>query len=277
MDIKDILLFLRAAAPAPAALQVATQLAHDHRAFVQACCLMEEPPLEPADCYAIGPTAVGEVLDRRSQALRTLSEPSRQAFQDVLACAGSGGVWTLATPDEAADISALRARFADLVILGRAASTREPDRRLAEALVLLGGAPCLLLPESDATPNGFGRIVVAWNRSQQAKRALDDGLALLKSAAAVQVVTVDETDAEPDDLGVDVVLARLAHHGIRAEARRLKRHGDVAKALLGACHAFGADLLVLGAYGHGRVAEAVLGGVTRTLLARAPLPILMSH
>ncbi len=277
MDIKDILLFLRPGEPFAPVLSAAASLAKAHGAFVQGCCLMPEPPLDPADCYAIGPKAAGGVLLEIDRAAEAISAPAEAAFRQAILDKGIAGDWALSVLGEPAAATILRARTADIAIMRR--PSRGHGGELAEILLMSGGAPCLFVPDAAPEPGRFDRIVLAWNGSRQSKRALDEGLTLMKSASAVQVVSVGATAWAASACGPDAVLTHLGRHGVKAEAKRApaSSSGDVADALIAACDAFGADLLVMGAYGHARAAEAVLGGATRALLSRGRAPVLMSR
>ncbi len=276
MPLKDIMLFLRAGEPSIPALSVAASIARRHDAFISACCLVQAPEAEAADCYAIGPAAVSDVLQRLDLALASSVKDCHDAFVEVLGVEAPC-VWCLSPPDEEAARSAGRARLADLAILGRSPRNEGADRALAEALALHSGAPCLIVPEAYSGGARLDRIVLGWNGSAEAKRAMEDGLDLLKHASAVDVVTVGELAPDRQEHDAEAVVAHLARHGIKARAHRVQHQADTAAALLHCCETLGASLLVVGAYSHARVAEAVLGGVTRTLLAHCPLPVLLSR
>ena len=100
MDIKDILLFLKAGAPCEASLEVAARLAREHDGQVVGVCLFEDPDPPIADGYAIGPNAVGEVLERRRARILDLAAPAEAAFERIVARRGLSAGWTLGEPDE---------------------------------------------------------------------------------------------------------------------------------------------------------------------------------
>ncbi len=204
--------------------------------------------------------------------------------------------------DEPATGLNLMARHADLVIVGQLAPNgRGPD---IPAEVLAGsGKPVLVLPvtartsatiavtrDGVASPGGLapGRhILAAWNASREAGRALQDALPLLRRADSVTVAIFDG-DTRPGVFGDppgSEVLAWLERHGVVAsvvlgQSERqglLKRPGNVAEQLLAVAGERDCDLLVMGAYGHSRFRETLLGGVTRSVLDAMTLPVLMSH
>jgi len=121
---------------------------------------------------------------------------------------------------------------------------------------------------------------VAWNATRESIRAVADALPLLVKAEAVEVLVVDHQrrpEGHGQEPGADIA-RHLAHHGAHVEVRRLSSGGkDVGRLLLSQAAAFGADLLVMGAYGHTQLREWMFGGVTRTVLYEAGLPVLMSR
>jgi len=204
--------------------------------------------------------------------------------------------------DEASAGLNLLARHADLVIVGQLdPNGRGPD---VPAEVLVGsGKPVLVLPfaartspaisvtrdgvASPGAPAPARHILVAWNASREAGRALQDALPLLRRADSVTVAIFDG-EARPgvfgDPPGTEV-LAWLERHGVMAtlalgQSERqglLKRAGNVGEQLLAVAAERDCDLMVMGAYGHSRFRETLLGGVTRSMLDAMTLPLLMSH
>jgi nucleotide-binding universal stress UspA family protein len=175
------------------------------------------------------------------------------------------------------------ARYADLVVLGQ----NDPDEaktasaaRVAELVPLTSGKPCLVVPYTKG-PSGFGdNILVAWDGSREASRAVADAMPLLRAAKQVTVAQIQAAPGDPFAGGLDLnaFSAHLARHGIALETRTEATEGrSVAQALLSLAASFSADLIVMGAYGHTRLRELILGGVTQEVLARMTIPVLMSH
>lgn len=171
------------------------------------------------------------------------------------------------------------ARCTDLVLV----SQHDPDdprcraSGLAAHVALTSGVPVLVLPTGlNAEPLGDDfaqRIVVAWNGSREGVRALHDALPLITRAEAVHILSINDDGSEPA-----AVCAHLARHGVHATSHRRGNDGrDIGEALLEESSGLGANLIVLGAYGHSRLREFVLGGVTRELLLDSPVPLLLSH
>jgi len=178
------------------------------------------------------------------------------------------------------DETVRRAHLADLVVLGRPETAAdEPTPTTLNAVLFESGRPLLVAPPALATLPlpALGRTVaVAWNDSAEATRALTAALPLLARAAVVVVLTA-ATESLPAATA-SAVVDYLALHGIAARVGTVgEDSGPVGASLLDAAMAAGADLLVMGAYTHGRLYELILGGVTRHVLDRAAIPLLMAH
>jgi nucleotide-binding universal stress UspA family protein len=178
----------------------------------------------------------------------------------------------------------LQARYCDLVVLGQ----HDPDdtesstpAALAHGVILGCGVPVLMVPYARAAGGIGTRALVSWTASQQAVRAAHYALPLLERASRVDVAVFDPDQlpsawrAVPDQQ----VLAWLGRHGIAANVLRRVTASDIdiGNALLSMASDQNADLLVMGAYGHTRLREILLGGVTRQILKSMTLPVLMAH
>lgn len=180
-----------------------------------------------------------------------------------------------------AELVAQRARFADLVVLARPyGNDQGPEAEaVVEAAMFEGQAPVLVLPAkglATATPK---TIVIAWNQSREAMNAVRRALPLLKSADLVDITVVDPPSHGPERSDPGGLLCQmLVRHGVRAEvsvlAKTLPRVSDVLARHL---RDRNADMMVMGAYGHSRFREAILGGATRNMLEQAEVPVLMAH
>jgi nucleotide-binding universal stress UspA family protein len=183
---------------------------------------------------------------------------------------------------DAADVFIQHARHADLTILSQA----DPEEMSAlrgqfTADVLMGsGRPAIVIPYIGPAPTLGQRILIAWDGGREATRAVNDALPLLKRAQAVTVLSVNpdvSSNGDRRDPGADISL-HLARHGVNVTAARtVAREISVGDVILADIADNGIDLLVMGAYGHSRLRELVLGGVTRHLLEHMTAPVLMSH
>jgi nucleotide-binding universal stress UspA family protein len=186
-----------------------------------------------------------------------------------------------ASSRDALDAMRVSARYSDLVILGQNDSDNDlsgVSRELVDDLVLSAGRPVLIVPYAGKFRRVGRRVLIAWNAGQEAARAVTDALPLLARAEAVEVTAFEPQTADHGDIpGADISLF-LARHGVKVTAAQQRGEGiDVGSQILSRAADFDADLIVMGAYGHARLRQLVLGGVTRTLLESMTVPVLMSH
>ena len=175
---------------------------------------------------------------------------------------------------EIPDLLVEYARLRDLTILPASS-----DQWYAELVLFGSGRPTMILPENPKRrPFQLGTVAVAWDFSRAAARAVSDALPILELAKKVRIVTVVNEKALDTKRSGEELAKNLARHGIDVVLDRVDAKGDSIGAVLESyTSAQGADLLVMGAYGHTKWREFVLGGATRSLLSKPPLPILFSH
>lgn len=179
--------------------------------------------------------------------------------------------------DEVGPTLAAEVRLSDLFVGTRPYGDPARKEAIEEAVLLRSGRPCIFLPPEIQEQPKFDSILIGWKNTREAARAVADALPLLQGAERVDVVTVAEASgrlaSEPNlDIG-----RYLSRHGISAEIRTAAGVPDSGAALLREARASGADLIVIGGYGHSRLQEWVLGGATRELLSSAPVPVFISH
>lgn len=165
------------------------------------------------------------------------------------------------------------ARFTDLIVLGR-------NDVMLEDLVLAERCPVLALPpkvDPARVDLVAPKVMVAWDGSRAAAHALKAALPLLSRASQVDVVRIGQGATKDDDCDAGLVLRYLSRHAIHAELHLLPCQGSVAQTLLDTAGALESDLLVMGLYGHSRVRELLVGGVTREMIAKADVALLLSH
>ena len=261
-------------------VQVAIQLARGfdcHLDGVAPTGLIPLPTLTatPTSLVELGSIAQGTLREQAAQAAQYFSDECRTA-----------GVKSFeAFVDDADLVASLlrRTRCNDLTVLTQA-DPSATDHRLAqgivEQVVLYSARPTLVLPYAGRLDAIGQRIMVAWNGSREAVRALADALPLLRRAQHVQVFSWDEKRIDPGETprsDLDALHAWLQRHGVAAEMHVEATDIDIADAMLSRAADLGTDLIVMGAYGHSRWAERVLGGATRGLLGSMTVPVLMSH
>ncbi|MBK6981686.1 MAG: universal stress protein [Betaproteobacteria bacterium] len=211
---------------------------------------------------------------------RTEARNAAARFEERARQAGIVSAQGLVVDSEAHAALAIRARTSDLVVLPLPG---EDDIGIlgghrVEASILAVGRPVLLVT-AKGLPDGFpGKVLVAWNGSREAARALSDSVPLLARAKAVEVFSAGPRGDEGPIHGAKAAVQYLARRGVTAQARHASASDEsVGHAILAQAGKLGADLVVMGAYGRPRFAELVLGGATRAVLRDARIPVLMSH
>jgi nucleotide-binding universal stress UspA family protein len=197
-------------------------------------------------------------------------------------CAMDKTEWR-ASKDDALCALRLSGRYADLIVLGQQdPDSREPYEPLssfAGDVVLAAGRPVLFVPYAGHFPAIGGRVLVAWNASREATRAVSDALPLLERAQHVEIVAFDpERGSDHGEVRSADIALYLSRHGVKAIAAEQGGTSiEIGAQILSRAADIGADLIVMGGYGHSPFRERVLGGATRTLLESMTVPVLMSH
>jgi nucleotide-binding universal stress UspA family protein len=181
-------------------------------------------------------------------------------------------------PGEAASTVGALARLHDLTIVLQPELDRSTfDNTMPQEILFQSGGPVLFIPYTHKGPFEPRRIGIAWDGSRLAARALRDATPFLARAQAITIISVNEAQAE---LGTSAaaLTAHLARHGFTARVERMTAdHADIQPTILSAAADAGLDLVVMGGYGHSRLQERILGGVTRGMLQSMTVPTLMSH
>lgn len=237
------------------------------------------PPTDRIPSYARseGGDALLQAIAQRRAAVE---KEAKKEFEASRARRGAKSEWRASTDGSAAGLE-LHARYADLVIAGqpqRDGDETEPG--FAGELVLSAGRPVLFVPYAGRFADVGKRVLVAWNAGREAARAVTDALPFLARAESVEVVAFDPERGGADHgevPGADIGLF-LARHGVKVTVARQRGIGiDIGSQILSRAADSSADLIVMGAYGHSRIRELVLGGATRELLEAMTVPVLMSH
>jgi nucleotide-binding universal stress UspA family protein len=168
-------------------------------------------------------------------------------------------------------------RLHDLCILDSESQAIDVDRDLIEAALLDSGRPLIVVPP-ECKEFKSKHVIVAWDGSAQAARALFDALPILRVAETVEVVQVEGEKDLTKIVPGSALAAHLLAHGVKIIAKTIgARDGDVAEALRQHANSSGANLMVMGGFAHARLRELILGGVTQSLLRHCPIPIFLSH
>lgn len=280
MSLKDILAIVLGAETDEAAIALAEVLADAHDATLSATFLTALPD-EP---LAYEPTVVAGVWAELLGKARSDADENRRAVEDRLRRGGREVEFRTieALGRDLGRVAAVHARYSDLAVLARPQDDPGGDMRLdtIEGVLYHAGRPVLVAPPGWQGP-GFGEhIVIAWDASREATRALAEARTFLAHCKRATVLTVD---AKPKAFGHGEqpglnIAAHLARRGVDVEVRNADGGGrPIARVLLEETQALGGDLLVMGAYSHSRLREMVFGGATRDVLATADVPVLMAH
>ena len=277
MKLCDILVHLDASPRARIRLDLAVALARQHRAHLTALHVIDValPVMAMGDG---GGAVIAELMEQMRQTALKAGAQLQAAFQEAIRREGIMGEWRQ-VEGSAAELVALHGRYADLLVLGQ--DDPESDHAgLLEAVLFASGRPVLAIPFAGTFPQIGRRVLVGWNASREASRAVHDALPLLAKAESACVFLANPKrglGAHGEEPGADIA-RHLARHGLKVEVAKAVAD-DVADSALLLNHAsdMGADLLVMGAYGHSRLREFILGGVTRSLLREMTVPVLLSH
>jgi nucleotide-binding universal stress UspA family protein len=172
------------------------------------------------------------------------------------------------------------AQYFDATVLEQPNPEGPDTSNVIEAVLFGSGRPVLIVPYIRLhVPSQLRTVLVAWNEGRLAARAIADALPLLQMADRVEVVTVSGTNPRGSrHASADTMAQHLAQHGIKADMKALARGDvDIGNTLVSYAADVSADLIVMGAYGHSRLREIVLGGTTRTILQSMTVPVLMAH
>ncbi|MBO9574570.1 MAG: universal stress protein [Sphingobium sp.] len=222
-----------------------------------------------ADGFGVGTASAMLIVDERER-----EDTNIDRLEPRLVTEGVSHEWArvLSNSDSAITDAA---RLVDLIVVGRRgigdlAETGDMAARLAE----LTRAPILLVPTEQKSINLSGKALVTWDGSAPSGAAIRAAAPLLRLADVVEVLTIGEgnEDADPDEAAV-----YLARHGCRTTARREPKSGDAGAQLLDEIGKSRADWCVMGSYGHSRLREQLFGGSSKTLFAKAPVPLLLAH
>jgi nucleotide-binding universal stress UspA family protein len=284
MSLKDILVFLDEGSAGEGRFRLAMKIARDHEACLSAVFIQNghatDSPRSLAAPWlglAAGPPISGAIVTSRSA---VLADNAEQQFRDRLRSLKVAGDWYAVDRSDTSELITL-AQSADLVIVGQVKpGTRPAPAWRPEEIVIWSGRPVLVVPYIGSYPQVGRRVLVAWDGSREAVRALNDALPLIRAADVVTVMTVRARakDLEPNSASMERVLRHLARHGIVAcPAEALQSGTAISDVLLSRSVDLAADLIVAGAYHHSQLRETLLGGVSRELFQHMTLPVLMSH
>jgi nucleotide-binding universal stress UspA family protein len=275
--IKDVVVNLAGGETQDAASAYAIALAHMFGAHVVGVAFVYEPVI-PGSLLGGIPTDLIEVQREEN------AKAARAAVAHFEASAGRAGVSAEtrlldASMAGAADLFGRIARRFDIAVVGQV----HPEQGASEELLIEGalfgsGRPVIIVPHVQRPPIKLDGVLVCWDGSRPAARAIGDAMPFLARAKSIEVLVVTgERDKSGEITGTNMK-RHLARHKIEVEIKRIAAgNADVQGAILAHAADCGADFMVMGAYGHSRLREFILGGVTRSILKSMPVPVLMSH
>jgi nucleotide-binding universal stress UspA family protein len=237
-------------------------------------------PEHRSNYYVIGEKAIRSVLAEQRAADAAATSNVRQRFEMICAEHDLTAEFRVILRGGTDEDLALSALHFDLVLIGQRELQDLGGDVSPEKPLLSSGAPILVIPNGWKSESIGMKILVGWNASREARRAVTDALPFLLGASSATILVVDSgerVDRHGEDPGADIALY-LARHGVRVEVEQVSSHGSrVADVILSFAANHGVDLIVIGAYSHARFVEMVFGGVTRTLLKQSPVPVLVSR
>lgn len=221
-------------------------------------------------------------LERLAESLRQRASRALDKFESIAGGLGAVSIERRIIEEETASGLATHARYSDLTIIGQInphESARNANARFPEIVALESGGPILLLPfDYDYRYTGK-RILIAWNASPAARKAIHFALPLLHRAEIVQVAILN-SEAHPEIFGESPgteIALYLARHGIRVEIVQRSVKTAIGGAIIALAEELESDLIIMGCYGHARLREIVLGGTTRTVFKSMTVPVFMTH
>jgi nucleotide-binding universal stress UspA family protein len=275
--IKDVMVSLEGTAADDVRLAAVETIAKLFESRVIGLFLNTLPAIVAVDGDGFGPTHVADLLEEArkfgdsveaglAKRLAGLKRPTEIRRIDTLS-------------DGIARTASRHAHTADVFVALRPNGAPQEPEGLVEGVLFGSGRHLFLVPPGKPPARPPERILVAWNGSRESARALSEAMPYLHKATEITVVVVDQLRPAEEQalLGTDAV-DHLQHHGIAATLHRVKASGrDVGTALIAESERLRADLMVMGGYGHSRLREYLLGGVTYDLLHQAPVPLVIAH
>lgn len=257
MSVSDILVCVDSTEAATDRIRLAQRLAQQHAAYLIAAYILDDRPESAA-----------------------MAEEAEQRFRQSIRLQGISGDWRLIDGPDTAQIVTL-AKSVDLAILGQySPQTQNGTGFKPDDIATACGRPLLVVPYIGGFTSVGDNVLIAWDGTREATRALNDALPLIETAKSATVMTVVDREREFERAQADLkrIVAHLEHHGVAARSEEVVRGGlSVSDLLLSRAADLGADMIVAGAYHHSPLREALIGGVSRDLLRHMTVPVLMSH
>jgi nucleotide-binding universal stress UspA family protein len=273
---KSILVLVDGGPLSDSVLETGLALADLFDAQVQALHVQADPAtLVPIVGEGMSGAMVEQVMDAMAKAVDQRSEKAKAAYDKIAARGGARVVWRQETGPEPVVLAAA-GRLVDLIVLGRPDKSMDGQTAASLDAALFDTGHAVLVAPPTALTKCCHRVALAWNGSAEAARVVAVSLPYLAKAEAVTILSAPGTDRRAS---AEALAAYLALHGIKAgvQSFELQHHQSIGHGLLEQAQKIDADMLAMGAYGHSRLREMILGGATRDVLAQATIPVLMAH
>jgi nucleotide-binding universal stress UspA family protein len=279
--LRDIVVHIPVDQSAQPIIDCATSIGSTFDAYLEGIACVY-PTLNPAigptfdPVMAFANTAAGAMQYNTDQAESVLNQfrdsAKRVGISHAVRCISNGNHATISALTEIS-------RLYDLSIVAQPDQAKPShDALLPEAVLFGSGRPMLMIPYIHVGPLKLDRALVCWDGSQPAARAVHDAMPFLRKARATDIVTVNEDSATASEVSAKVLQTYLARHDISADIhRRTARVSDIYNDILSLATDIGTNLMVMGGYGHSRLREVILGGVTRGMFKTLTVPALISH
>jgi len=278
MSVRDIVVYLDSSRVMRATTAVAVELANRYEAHLTGMHVVPSLTVPAYALYPVGP----DLIDAHKRMNEERARAVKAAFDGATAAMQATSEWRQVEGDPAREIYA-QARCADLVVMGQPDS-RDPEsvsQQVVEDILLGSSAPVLIIPYigTDARGGEPHHAMIAWDGSRESARAVHDSIPYLENASQVTVVTISKHGGEPGITAAGTEIAtHLARFGLSVICREVPSADlSTGDALLSLVTDESVDFLVMGAYGHSRLREVVLGGATDHLLRHMTVPVLMAH
>ena len=274
MAIKDILVHIDTQPGAEDRIAFAASRAKQNKAHLTGLHVKAEIVLPVTENDVIVPESL---IEEQERVIELQASAAKTQFDAAIGANNVEGEWRIGR-GMVSEVLRHHAHASDLVIVGQANPATAVSNDVPEGVLQDTGRPTLIVPYAGIGPAFAQNVMVAWDDSAPAARAVHDALALIAKAKRVEVVTVRAKDDEATDDPCAEICAHLQRHGVNAESVTLRKNGaKVSGMLLGHATDIGCDLLVMGSYGHSRWREFIFGGVTEDMLEKTTIPIFTSH
>jgi nucleotide-binding universal stress UspA family protein len=280
MSFMSLLVFADDSEASALRLDTAIAMAERYGAHLTACALTEQP----AYYYGVGTEVAADVYMEDVERAKVIAQGVADAASARLTQSGhdGGARWATGTPVAISEIAARNARYADLNLIGQPHDCAQETvlTKVFEGVLLDSGRAAVMVPKGWSGGSFGGRVLIAWTPCKEAARAVADAMPFIEAAESVHVAMVDPAtgeDAHGEEPGADLAAA-LARHRVPVTVDALPSAGQsIAGRLLIHAAECGADLIVMGGYGHWRLRESLFGGVTRDMVRKSEVPLLLAH